>query len=199
VDCTHRIAAKARFEQLYGRPLSEDFLITWDLPKGGPQTPVAGSSVIVRPDTECDDETLIAIEEAYVNESRILNITHKGIPSLPVELMGRLTTLTELNLHNNKLSSLPATIGQLSSLTKVERQTPQATRTEKERSPREWTSMWTHSTLLLCVYACDTSSTRRSIRSSSSLPSWPCSLSCSTLTYPTTSACASLRSRSLAL
>lgn len=115
-------AVRTRFEGLYGRPLSADFLETWNLPSygaGGPPRDHNRDKFIDRPETECDEDTLIKIEEAYVNENRILSITNKGIPALPIELMGRLTTLTELNLHNNKLSALPVTICQLSSLTKL--------------------------------------------------------------------------------
>jgi Leucine-rich repeat (LRR) protein len=36
-----------------------------------------------------------------------------------ISTTGKLTTLTELNLHNNQLSVLPATISSLPSLTKV--------------------------------------------------------------------------------
>lgn len=117
-----RTAVRTRFEGLYGRPLSADFLETWNLPSYGAGAPPRDHNrdkFIDRPETECDEETLIKIEEAYVNENRILSITNKGVPALPIELMGRLTTLTELNLHNNKLSALPVTICQLSSLTKV--------------------------------------------------------------------------------
>lgn len=115
-------AVRTRFEGLYGRPLSADFLETWNLPSYGAGAPPRDHNrdkFIDRPETECDEETLIKIEEAYVNENRILSITNKGVPALPIELMGRLTTLTELNLHNNKLSALPVTICQLSSLTKL--------------------------------------------------------------------------------
>lgn len=50
---------------------------------------VGSPGIIARPtEEECDEETLLKIEGAYVNENSILSITHKGILQLPFQLMG---------------------------------------------------------------------------------------------------------------
>ncbi|MCI5158738.1 MAG: GTP-binding protein, partial [Candidatus Electrothrix sp. AUS1_2] len=65
-----------------------------------------------------DEELLRVIEEAKASGATRLDLSNKGLTSLPSELF-QLTSLTELNLRGNNLINLPAQICQLISLTKL--------------------------------------------------------------------------------
>jgi internalin A len=62
-----------------------------------------------------DVELLQVIEQAAKDGRARLNLSHKGLRSLPPEI-GQLTNLRSLDLSFNQLSSLPPAIGQLTNL-----------------------------------------------------------------------------------
>jgi Leucine-rich repeat (LRR) protein len=65
-----------------------------------------------------EEELLQVIEEAARDKRESLNLSRKGLKSLPAEF-GKLTNLTSLNLSNNQLTNLPAEIGKLTNLTSL--------------------------------------------------------------------------------
>ncbi|MGK7942176.1 MAG: COR domain-containing protein, partial [Crocosphaera sp.] len=65
-----------------------------------------------------NEELLQVIEEAAKEKRESLNLSFKGLTSLPPEI-GKLTNLTSLDLLSNQLTNLPAEIGQLTNLTSL--------------------------------------------------------------------------------
>ncbi|MCI5160266.1 MAG: GTP-binding protein, partial [Candidatus Electrothrix sp. AUS1_2] len=65
-----------------------------------------------------NEEVLRKIEEAKASGATELDLSIKGLTTLPPEI-GQLTKLTKLNLYDNRLRSLPPEIGQLNSLTEL--------------------------------------------------------------------------------
>lgn len=62
-----------------------------------------------------ENELLQIIEKAVREKAALLDLSGKGITSLPAEI-GKLTNLTALLLHNNQLKSIPADLGKLTKL-----------------------------------------------------------------------------------
>ncbi|MEH2043073.1 leucine-rich repeat domain-containing protein [Nostoc sp.] len=62
-----------------------------------------------------NEELLKIIEKAARDEARILDLSGKGLTTLPAEI-GQLSNLIGLDLSKNQLTTLPAEIGQLSNL-----------------------------------------------------------------------------------
>ncbi|MEH2179068.1 COR domain-containing protein [Nostoc sp.] len=62
-----------------------------------------------------NEELLQIIEQAARDKVTKLDLSGKGLTTLPLEIV-KLTNLQTLNLYNNQLSSLPAEIGQLTNL-----------------------------------------------------------------------------------
>jgi small GTP-binding protein len=65
-----------------------------------------------------EKKLLEIIEDAARKKKKILNLSWRGIKSLPAKI-GELSNLRELELSHNQLTSLPAEIGQLTNLTKL--------------------------------------------------------------------------------
>uniref|UniRef100_UPI0030DDAFE9 leucine-rich repeat domain-containing protein n=1 Tax=Crocosphaera watsonii TaxID=263511 RepID=UPI0030DDAFE9 len=65
-----------------------------------------------------EEELLQVIEKAAKDKRESLDLSFKGLTSIPPEI-GQLTNLTSLNLWNNQLSNLPPEIGQLTNLTSL--------------------------------------------------------------------------------
>jgi hypothetical protein len=85
----NRVQARTKFEHLYGAPLGDEFIEEWELPKYDAMGCAVAAAEITRPNrSECDKVTLIKLEEAYINENRILNLTHKYLHVLPAALLG---------------------------------------------------------------------------------------------------------------
>ena len=70
------------------------------------------------------DELLKCIEKAACEQETKLDLAGQGIKELPPEI-GQLTSLSELWLHENQLTSVPPEIGQLISLTSLDLQSNQ--------------------------------------------------------------------------
>ncbi|NEU81532.1 leucine-rich repeat domain-containing protein, partial [Nostoc sp. UIC 10630] len=62
-----------------------------------------------------NEELLQIIEQAVKDEVTELDLSNKGLTTLPPKI-GQLTNLQSLDLSENQLSSLPPKIGQLTNL-----------------------------------------------------------------------------------
>ncbi|MCH2245973.1 MAG: leucine-rich repeat domain-containing protein, partial [Crocosphaera sp.] len=65
-----------------------------------------------------EEELLQVIEKAAKDKRESLDLSFKGLTSIPPEI-GQLTNLTSLNLWNNQLTNIPPEIGQLTNLTSL--------------------------------------------------------------------------------
>src|SRR4051794_16698116 len=63
-------------------------------------------------------EVLRRIAQCEREKRKVLDLRDLGLRAVPREL-GRLSTLRDLWLHNNDLTTLPAEVGQLSALTEL--------------------------------------------------------------------------------
>ncbi len=63
-------------------------------------------------------ELLEAIDKAAREKATSLDLSRKGIKTIPPEI-GKLTSLTELNLSENRITQIPEAISKLTSLTSL--------------------------------------------------------------------------------